>query len=257
MRITLLQTDITWASPHLNIGQAEEMIDAAPPSDLYVLPEMWSTGFATSPEGIAETDGLSLKWMKTTAQRCHAAISGSIATALPHHGGYSYLNRHYFVRPDGSHEQYDKRHLFSYGGEHLCYTRGENRCVATYGGWRWLLLVCYDLRFPVWSRYRGDYDGIIIVANWPETRQAVWDTLLKARAIENQCYVVAVNRTGSDSHNIYAGGSRVIDAKGKVVAECALHEACTATADIDIGDLLRFREKFRVLDDRDTFDIPQ
>lgn len=119
------------------------------------------------------------------------------------------------------------------------------------------MLVCYDLRFPVWSRYRGDYDGIIIVANWPETRQAVWDTLLKARAIENQCYVVAVNRTGSDSHNIYAGGSRVIDAKGKVVAECALHEACTATADIDIGDLLRFREKFRVLNDRDTFDIPQ
>lgn len=252
MRITLVQTDIIWSSPEANRLKATQLIDSAPPSDLYVLPEMFTTGFATQPAGIAETDGQSLSWMQSEARRLHSAICGSIAEGeCQADGTWDYHNRLYFVDCDGSVIHYDKRHLFSYGGEDKHYQAGDRRMVVSCGGWRWQLLVCYDLRFPVWSRYRGDYDGIIIVANWPSSRQQVWETLLRARAIENQCYVVAVNRVGHDEKCKYMGGSMVIDAKGQVIARCEDNQACVATADIDIADLRAFREKFRVLDDRD------
>ena len=251
MRITLLQTDIQWASPEVNAAHAERLMAQSAQSDLYVLPEMWSTGFATQPAGIAETDHRSLEWMRQAAQRSRAAISGSIAIRQSAATGDIYLNRHYFVFPDGDVRWYDKRHLFGYGGEDRHYTAGTQRTVVEYKGWRWQLLTCYDLRFPVWSRYRGDYDGIIIVANWPSSRRAAWEVLLRARAIENQCYVVAVNRVGRDAVCDYSGGSMVIDAKGNVLAACDDNVASTVSIDIDISDLLRFREKFRVLDDRD------
>ena len=252
MRITLLQTDIQWASPEANARNAERMMAQAPGSDLYVLPEMWSTGFATMPEGIAEPSGQSLQWMKNQARRTGAAISGSIAICEEDTSGVkTYRNRHYFVTPDGQCHYYDKRHLFGYGGEDKHYTRGECRRIVEYGGCRWLLLTCYDLRFPVWSRYRGDYDAIVIVANWPTNRRAVWDVLLRARAIENQCYVVAANRVGSDDNCQYDGGSAVIDAKGHTVVSCADAEEGTATCEINIEDLRRFRMKFPVLEDRD------
>ncbi len=252
MRITLLQTDVAWASPEVNARFAEQMIGSSPGSDLYVLPEMWSTGFATHPEGIAETEGKSLAWMRETARKANAAICGSLAIGdRDDQGVLHYRNRHYFVGRDGKEAFYDKRHLFTYGGEDAGYEPGDQRTVVSHDGWRWLLLTCYDLRFPVWSRYHGDYDGIILVANWPESRQQAWDILLRARAIENQCYVVGVNRVGEDQACKYMGGSMVIDAKGATVAACKPGEPSAVTAEIDINELRRFRSKFRVLDDRD------
>ena len=255
MRITLLQTDIVWGSPAANATAAKRLMEQAPESDLYVLPEMWSTGFATQPEGIAEGDGGSLSWMRRMAREYQAALSGSIATALRHDGATTYHNRHYMVCADGTEAYYDKHHLFGYGGEDKHYTPGTRRTVVEAGGWRWLLLVCYDLRFPVWSRYRGDYDGILIVANWPGSRQEAWSTLLRARAIENQCCVVAVNRVGSDAACTYRGGSVIIDAKGQTLAACPLGEVSWATADIDLESQRRFRNHFPVLADRDPYPI--
>lgn len=164
-------------------------------------------------------------------------------------------NRFYFVKPDGEFDYYDKRHLFTYGGENKHYAPGERRVVVEYKGIRFLLLTCYDLRFPVWARNRGDYDAIIITANWPESRQHVWDALTKARAIENQCYVIAANRTGCDPNCHYTGGSVIIDAKGHTVTQAKGQAAQTITADIDIEALHTFRCKFPVLDDRDEYTI--
>ncbi len=256
MRITLIQTDIKWSAPAFNAEVVERMLTDAPVSDLYVLPEMWSTGFAVKPEGVAETDGLSLEWMLNTSRRLKTSICGSIAIGEKDKSGrISYKNRFYYVSRGKILSTYDKRHLFTYGGEHEHYTAGRHRVVVNDGDLRWLLLTCYDLRFPVWSRYRGDYDGIIIVANWPESRQMAWDTLIRARAIENQCYVVAVNRVGCDERCTYIGGSVVIDAKGNIIAECTKGVACTITADVCLADIQHFRKKFAVLSDRDEYEF--
>lgn len=256
MRITLLQTDITWASPEANRENVGGLLASNAGSDLYVLPEMWSTGFATSPEGIIEQDGKTLEWMSAKAHEMGAAICGSIATSVATDAGAAtYHNRHYFVKPDGSYLYYDKRHLFGYGGEDRHYERGTRRVVVDYLGWRWLLLTCYDLRFPVWSRNRMDYDGIILVANWPSSRRQVWDILLRARAIENQCVVIAANRVGDDLKCHYDGGSAIINAKGQLVASCQDGEQGACTAEISMPELKTFREKFDVLHDRDEFDL--
>lgn len=190
--------------------------------------------------------------MRRTAAIRQCAICGSLA-ALAADG--TLRNRFYFVKPDGEFDYYDKRHLFTYGGENKHYAPGERRVVVGYKGIRFLLLTCYDLRFPVWARNRGDYDAIIITANWPESRQYVWDALTKARAIENQCYVIAANRTGCDPNCRYTGGSVIIDAKGHTVTQAKGQAAQTITADIDIEALHTFRCKFPVLDDRDEYTI--
>lgn len=190
--------------------------------------------------------------MRRTAAIRQCAICGSLA-ALAADG--TLRNRFYFVKPDGEFDYYDKRHLFTYGGENKHYAPGERRVVVGYKGIRFLLLTCYDLRFPVWARNRGDYDAIIITANWPESRQHVWDALTKARAIENQCYVIAANRTGCDPNCHYTGGSVIIDAKGHTVTQAKGQAAQTITADIDIEALHTFRCKFPVLDDRDEYTI--
>ena len=248
MIVSILQTDIEWGLPELNAQHAERLLNEGQESALYVLPEMWSTGFATTPEGIAETDGRSLAWMQQTAVKRKVALCGSVA--MRDVDG-TYRNRHYFVKPDGTYQFYDKRHLFSYGGEDKNYTRGEERTVVEYNGWRFLLLTCYDLRFPVWSRYRDDYDAIIYVANWPDTRQRVWETLLRARAIENQCYVIAANRVGKDAECAYIGGSCVIDAKGNTIVESSEPTEQILTAELSKESLERFRMKFQVLKDKD------
>ncbi|MGN0053488.1 MAG: amidohydrolase [Bacteroides sp.] len=251
MTITLLQQDIVWASPSANQEAAERAILAAPKSDLYVLPEMWSTGFATEPEGIAETDGSSLHWMEQMAIRMDAAIAGSVATRMDD----SYYNRFYFVKPTGEVSWYDKHHLFTYGGEHRRYTAGRQRVVVEWRGVRFLLQVCYDLRFPCFSRNRvqGDeaYDVALYVASWPTSRRLPWDTLLRARAIENQCYVCGVDRVGTDPACAYNGGTALIDAYGRTVAACPDGEVAALTASIDLEGLRAFRQKFPVLDDRD------
>ena len=240
--------DIAWSNTSDNVRKANAMIDDAPKADLYVLPEMFSTGFATCPEGIAEEEGSdTLSWMKRKAEEKDAAIAGSVAIS----SGGKYYNRLYFVKPDGSVAFYDKRHLFSYAGEDEHYTSGAERVVVEWRGVRIMLQVCYDLRFPVFSRNHGDYDMVVYVAAWPTSRIHVWDTLLKARAIENQCYVAGVNRIGSDPNCDYCGHSVIISPYGKEIATCEEQMECTAQADIDMERLEAFRKKFPVLDDAD------
>lgn len=248
MKITILQRDIEWANPSVNINRADEAIDRNPGSDIYVLPEMFSTGFCTNPEGIAESDNSeTLQWLKRKAAAIDAAIAGSVAVTKDG----KFYNRFYFVKPDGSVTHYDKKHLFTYGGEHKRFTAGNERVVVEFRGVRILLEICYDLRFPVWARNRGDYDMILYVASWPTPRVSAWSALLVARAIENQCYVAGVNRVGNDPACQYCGGSVVIDPYGKTIAACADNLECEATATIDIEALEAFRAKFPVLNDAD------
>lgn len=248
MKITILQRDIEWANPSVNINRADEVIDRNPGSDIYVLPEMFSTGFCTNPEGIAESDNSeTLQWLKRKAAAIDAAIAGSVAVTKDG----KFYNRFYFVKPDGSVTHYDKKHLFTYGGEHKRFTAGNERVVVEFRGVRILLEICYDLRFPVWARNRGDYDMIIYVASWPTPRVSAWSALLVARAIENQCYVAGVNRVGNDPACQYCGGSVVIDPYGKTIAACTDNLECEATATIDIEALEAFRAKFPVLNDAD------
>lgn len=248
MKITILQRDIEWANPSVNINRADEAIDRNPGSDIYVLPEMFSTGFCTNPEGIAESDNSeTLQWLKRKAAAIDAAIAGSVAVTKDG----KFYNRFYFVKPDGSVTHYDKKHLFTYGGEHKRFTAGNERVVVEFRGVRILLEICYDLRFPVWARNRGDYDMIIYVASWPTPRVSAWSALLVARAIENQCYVAGVNRVGNDPACQYCGGSVVIDPYGKTIATCTDNIECESTATIDIEALQAFRAKFPVLNDAD------
>lgn len=252
MRIAILQTNINWGNPSANVENADEIIEHLGPADLYVLPEMFSTGFCTVPKGIAEsTDCDTLQWMKRKAAAKGCALAGSIATEE----NGRYYNRFYFVHPDGRVDAYNKKHLFTYGGEDKHFTAGNQRVIVNYMGVRILLQVCYDLRFPVWARNRKEYDMILYVASWPTSRLEAWKTLLRARAIENQCYVVGVNRVGEDPNCSYSGGSAVIDSYGRTLAACEDGKAATAVADVDIEALEAFRKKFPVLNDADAFQL--
>lgn len=250
MKIVILQTDIYWANPKKNLECAEEMLKKYAEVDLFVLPEMFSTGFCTQPQGIAEpVENESLVWMKRVAAERNCAIAGSVAIE----DGGKFFNRFYFVHPDGLVQSYDKKHLFTYGGEHKQFTPGTERVIVSYKGVRFLMQICYDLRFPVWSRNRGDYDVALYVASWPVPRIEAWKALLRARAIENQCYVVAVNRVGEDPNCSYCGGSEVINPYGKTIAVCEDYKVCGAEAVIDMDVLEDFRKKFPVLNDADDF----
>lgn len=250
MKITLLQTDIKWCCPTENIARAEKLILDAEKSDIYVLPEMFSTGFCMSPEKIAEpVGGDAFSFMMLMAKRMDAAIVGSVAVE----DNGAYFNRMYFCKPDGTFEVYDKHHLFTFSGEDKVYSPGSERVVVEFRGVRILLLVCYDLRFPVFARNRNDYDMIVCVANWPRVRRYPWCALAKARAIENLCYVAAVNRGGTDEWGDYSGDSMLIDPYGQPVAECkeGVEDVITATVDLDV--INNFRDKFPALRDADDF----
>ena len=251
MKVTIFQTDIHWAAPEENVRQAQQMIAANPGSDLYVLPEMWATGFATKPQDIAEDEDTSvaLRWMKQTAVEHDCAVCGSLAVKT---SDGCFCNRQYFVTKDAAFI-YDKHHLFTYGHEDRYITAGDKQVVATFRGQRFLLLTCYDLRFPVWSRYgrAGEYDAIIVVANWPESRQQPWRVLTRARAIENQCYLIGCNRVGDDQWCHYSGESLICDSRGETLAGCPCNEPSTCTVDLDFEALAAIRSRFRVLDDRD------
>lgn len=212
---------------------------------------MWSTGFATEPEGLAERDDATLQWMKQMALRYDAALAGSVA--VEENG--KFYNRLYFVKPDGMVEYYDKHHLFSYGGEDKHYACGNKRVVVEWRGVRFLLTVCYDLRFPVWMRYCGDYDAMLCVANWPTVRIDSWNILLRARAIENQCFVVGVNRVGKDPNCEYCGCSAIINPYGQTIVECERHKECSAEAVLDMQMLEAYRAKFPALNEKDKFEI--
>lgn len=251
MKVTVFQTDIRWADPQENVRQVERLMADNPGSDLYVLPEMWATGFATKPQDIAEDEdsSVALSWMKSAAAEHDCAVSGSLAVRTL---DGRFWNRHYFVTKDEV-VTYDKHHLFTYGHENRFITAGNQHVVATFRGQRFLLLTCYDLRFPVWSRYgqAGEYDVIIVVANWPESRQQPWRVLTRARAIENQCYLIGCNRVGDDAFCHYSGESLICDSRGETLAECPRNERAVCTVDLDFDALAAIRSRFRVLDDRD------
>ena len=254
MKVVILQTDISWAKPEENICHARQLMDDAPDGDLYVLPEMWSTGFATQPEGIAaeEIDNKALVWMQQTAKERCCAISGSLAVKL---ADGTFRNRHYFVDGrTGDTYHYDKRHLFTYGGENCFYTPGHEHAVVNYMGFRLLLLTCYDLRFPCWSRYADnlEYDAVILVANWPSSRQSAWQILTRARAMENQAYLIGCNRVGDDKYSHYRGQSAIISPIGKTLASCQPNKEQTVSFTLDLETVCHQRSKFKVLDDRDV-----
>ncbi len=255
MKVTILQTDIIWDKPLENQKHAEELISASERSDIYVLPEMWSTGFNTSPDYAqdntsAYSHSATVAWMTKTAARYNAAICGSLAIKTK----TAFANRFYFITPDGECYTYDKRHLFTPGGEGKCYEKGKERVIVHFRGMRFLLQICYDLRFPIWSRNNEDYDAAIYVANWPSSRHNVWTTLLKARAIENQCYVIGVNRVGSDKLCQYKGGSMIVNPYGSEIVACGSGEE-TVQTELDMEKLEKFRITFPVLKDRDIAKI--
>lgn len=254
MRVALLQTSIIWNDPEQNMLHIDEVVNSSTPDfDLLLLPEMFTTGFAVDPSTAQADQGTALQWMLSLAARLDAAVAGSL---MVNEDGHFY-NRLYFVLPDGIVHAYDKRHLFAYGGEDRHYVPGTDRVIVNFRGIRFMLQVCYDLRFPVWSRYAEgcEYDALIYVANWPDSRREVWDTLTKARAIENQCYVLAVNRVGTDTVCEYSGGSRVISPYGKVVDEARNGEEQLLFAELDVERLAAFRQKFPVLQDRDPYTL--
>ena len=247
MRITALQANTVWASPDDNISEIEQLISGNTGSRLYVLPEMWSTGYATVPAGIAEREPVSVNWMINAARKYDAAICGSIA--IEYDG--KFYNRQYFCKPDGTTFAYDKHHLFEYAGEDRFYERGNEKVVVEHEGIRFRLVTCFDLRFPEWCRCHGDYDVLICVANWPEQRNTAWETLLRARAIENECLVVGANRTGCDAFCKYTGKSAIINAYGETLAKAPDNEQAAITANFDIKAQNEYRRKFPVLNKLD------
>jgi len=260
MKVSLLQRDVIWADPQGNAAANSAIMDSLRGTDLFLLPEMFSTGFATSPEGIAEEldengECFTLRWMKKEAELLNCAVCGSVA--VKERDG-RFFNRLYFVTPDMCFS-YDKHHLFTYGGENRSYSAGQERVVVFWRGVRILLQVCYDVRFPVFVRNsiaddgKPEYDAIIYVASWPAKRVPAWKKLLPARAIENQCYVLAVNRMGNDPVCEYIGGTMVIDAMGNVVDSCPEGKETSISVDLDMEALNRFRSKFPVLEDGDGF----
>jgi len=250
MKVLIIQHIIREDSLQWNLQQLSSLLDEQQEADLYVLAETFATGFLS--EGSSARAGVEgrkiFSWMQQQAARLDAAVVGSVAT-VDDEG--KLRNRLYFVRPDGTFDYYDKRHLFSYAGETKDYVAGERRVVVEWRGVRFLLQVCYDLRFPVFSRNHCDYDAIIYVANWPRNRREVWQTLLKARALENQCFVVGVNIVGSDKVCEYIGDSAIINAYGQIIAQCTPGKVETASAELDMEQLIRFRKKFPVLNDAD------
>ncbi|MBB3048502.1 putative amidohydrolase [Litorivivens lipolytica] len=252
MKVAALQTVLYWQDAEKNRAYFSELIADNADVDLIVLPEMFTTGFSMQPELIAEpADGPTLPWLQSLAAQHDCAITGSVAVADKGH----YVNRMYWVSPDG-HCHYDKRHLFRMAGEHEHYQPGSERKIVEYKGLRFCLQVCYDLRFPVFSRNRNDYDVLIYVANWPEPRRHAWSSLLTARAIENLSFVIGVNRVGEDGNGIpYSGDSAIIDFKGQPLASSRPHEPESLRATLDKTELMAFREKFPAHLDADDFSL--
>lgn len=247
MKTAIIQNCIRTKQLDWTLQFATDLLNQQQGADLYVLPEMFATGFMA--DGAVENGQRILNWMLEQSHRLDAAVAGSIAI-MDDEGNPR--NRLFFVRPDGSYDYYDKHHLFTMAGENKQYVAGHQRVIVEWRGVRFLLQVCYDLRFPVFSRNRGDYDAIIYVANWPMSRSEVWHTLLRARALENQCFVVGANISGDDTGICYhAGDSAIINAYGHTLAQCIPGRVESAAAELDMESLLHFRKKFPVLADAD------
>ncbi len=254
MKLALIQTNLIWENPQDNLDILSEKIASLEAGiDIIMLPEMFATGFTMQPEkSAAAMDGMEIQWMKEMAVNTGAVICGSLSMK----DGGTNFNRFVWAMPNGDIQCYDKRHLFSMGEENNHYTAGKEKLLIDYKGWRIRPIVCYDLRFPVWCRNVGDYDLLLCVANWPALRSYAWRQLLIARAIENQCYVAAVNRVGADGNGIgHDGFSCVVSPKGEVMWEQGEGLETIGKIEIDLQTLLDFRQQFPVLDDADEFEI--
>ena len=259
LSVTLVQTETVWHDPGANLLNIEALLGSpsASKTDVIVLPEMFTTGFTMSSSEIAETmQGETIKWMTRIAAKYNAALCGSIVIKED----ANYYNRFIWAAPDGAVLYYDKRHLFRMANEHNYYTSGSENLTIEFRGWKIRPAVCYDLRFPVWARNKMEhsefeYDLLIYVANWPEARITAWDTLLKARAIENHAYCVGVNRTGSDSNGVeYNGHSAACDPKGNTLLPEST-EVCVKTCVLEYDSLQHYRNQFPAQLDADNFKI--
>lgn len=253
LNVALIQSELVWQDAAANRAYFAEQFSKLREVDLVLLPETFNSGFSMQSNLIAEEmTGPTVQWLQQQAMFYQWAICGSVAikTAEGVH------NRLLFVHPDGSIEYYDKKHLFRMANEHQHYVAGACRKVVQYKGFRLMLQVCYDLRFPVFARNRGDYDVLIYVANWPQARREIWRTLLAARAIENQAYVLGCNRVGQDDNGFdYSGDSLVLDYLGQPQAELKPHQAGVLLADLDLVQLQDFRQKFPAMLDADDFSL--
>jgi len=256
--VTVIQTNLHWEDKKANLQMLEEKINSIKEkTEVVVLPEMFSTGFSMKPEQLAETmEEETVQWMKGVAAEKKIILTGSVIIKEKE----NYYNRLIWMLPNGQYGVYDKRHRFAFAGEDKNYTAGNKRLIASVKGWKINLQVCYDLRFPVWARQQSqsegpEYDVLIYVANWPERRSLAWKTLLQARAIENQCYVIGVNRVGNDGNKIYhSGDSMIIDPMGEVMYHKKDDED-VFTISLDKEHLKTIREKLPFLKDADHFMI--
>jgi predicted amidohydrolase len=254
LTVTFIQTNLIWENPLQNrINFEEKISDIKEQTDIIILPEMFTTGFAMQPKHLAETmNGDTVTWMQKIAKEKQVAICGSIIITEDN----NYYNRFLFVQPNGSIQYYNKRHLFSLAGEHKHYKNDNTQVIIEYKDWRICPLICYDLRFPVWSRNTQNYDVLLYVANWPKPRINAWNTLLKARAIENMSYVIGVNRTGEDPNgNEYTGNSIVLDALGNELSPLSENNDVCITTTLSKKELQTVREKFNFLNDKDVFTL--
>ena len=253
LKISIVQTDIAWENKQENLRMLREKLHALRgTTEIVVLPEMFSTGFTMKSRELAEpVSGITVRILKELAADFQLALCGSFICSERS----NYYNRAFFITPEGEEFYYDKRHLFRMGNEAEYFSSGNNKLIISYRGWNICLLVCYDLRFPVWSRnVNNEYDLLIYVASWPQARRLAWDTLLCARALENMCYVCGVNRIGVDGNKlIYNGGSVVFSAKGEVLASVPDGEEGIETVSLSLISLQQLRDKFPVWKDADAF----
>jgi len=253
MRLTLIQTNLHWEDPVANRKMFSEKFEhLIGKTDLVVIPEMFTTGFSMRSKELAETmEGPTISWLQQSANKIGAVITGSMIIKE----GENFFNRLLWVNPNGEIIHYDKKHLFTLAGEQKHFMAGTNRIIIKYKGWKICPLICYDLRFPVWSRNTEDFDLLLYVASWPDRRREAWKILLKARAIENQCYTVGVNRVGEDGSELrYVGDSTLIDFAGKPLLATEKIEGAF-TADISLSERQDFINKLPFLADRDEFQL--
>ena len=253
MKIALIQTNIIWENPIENRKNLDEKINALSNDiDLIILPEMFTSGFTMNPSVVAEPmNGETIFWLKKMSKNKDCALTGSLVISENN----NFYNRMVFVFPNGEIQFYDKKHLFTLAGENVVYTSGEQKVIVKYNDWNICLQVCYDLRFPVFSRNTENYDALIYVANWPKVRTNAWDILLKARAVENLCYVIGVNRVGTDNNTLeYIGHSQIVDELGNFIIAPTENEG-VYIADLDKQKMLETRNKLNFLNDKDDFNF--
>jgi predicted amidohydrolase len=249
---TIIQSDLIWENPAANLTYFDKELETLyGKTDLVVLPEMFTTGFSMKPQGLASGEEL-INWLTEHAARGNFAIYGS--AMFEEESGF--VNKGIFMRPDGTYDFYNKRHTFTLAGEHEVYAKGLEPVIATYKGWKFNLQICYDLRFPVFARNTQDYDVLLYVANWPVPRVNAWDALLKARAIENMCYCIGVNRLGTDGNGMdYSGHSQVYDVLGHECSAQPWETIGTRSFVLVKEHIDNLRSKLRFLQDRDGFTL--